>query len=367
MDNRLRYLLRKPSRHGTLRWYVRLPGKPLIRIPIKTLQDPRLGPLYAAALAGELSTAAPPSRGSLRELCAAYSEFLKDDTTIAERTKYVRRRHIEELCQEPVKKGDPRTVGDMPVSAFTAASLQVLLDRRRATPEAANDKRKCVAAMFVWAVPRGLAKHNPAAATKRIKTKSDGWATWSLKDIRQYAERHPPGTPAFLAMALLLYTGQRRGDVIRFSQQHVRDGAIHFVQQKGKREMVIPILPSLKRLLPKDTTTFLINGLGKPFTSAGFGNWFRDRCNEAGLKGLAAHGLRKALQAIGADAGLTDRQLMAIAGHETAKETTRYTQGRDRALLAKSGMKLLENIQFVPPPNGGTIEGEKVNENNDEN
>ena len=29
--------------------------------------------------------------------------------------------------------------------------------------------------------------------------------------------------------------------------------------------------------------TFLLTGQGRPFTVAGFGNWFRDRCNEAGL------------------------------------------------------------------------------------
>lgn len=366
MDNRLKYLLRKPSRHGTVRWYVRLPGKPLIRIPVKSLQDPRLGPLYAAALAGEPIVPSPPSRGSLRELCTAYSAFLKDDTTVAERTKYVRRRHMDELCQEPIKAGSDRTVGQMPVSAFTAASLQMLLDRRRSTPEAANDKRKCISALFTWAVPRNLAKYNPATATKRIKTGSDGWATWSLADIRKYAERHPVGTPAFLALALLLYTGQRRSDVIRFSPHHVRDDAIHFSQKKGNRSMVIPILPQLAAVLPDTELTYLLNGLGKPFTSAGFGNWFRDRCNEAGLQGLAAHGLRKALQAIGADAGLSDRQLMAIAGHETAKETTRYTQRRDRAALARSGMKLLEEVRFVPPPNGGTIESEKDSDFNAE-
>lgn len=37
---------------------------------------------------------------------------------------------------------------------------------------------------------------------------------------------------------------------------------------------------------------FLATQAGRPFTIAGFGNWFRDRCDEAGLKGTSAHGLR---------------------------------------------------------------------------
>jgi hypothetical protein len=39
--------------------------------------------------------------------------------------------------------------------------------------------------------------------------------------------------------------------------------------------------------------TFLVNEWGRPFTDAGFGNWFRDRCIETGVPGRA-HGLRKA-------------------------------------------------------------------------
>ena len=39
--------------------------------------------------------------------------------------------------------------------------------------------------------------------------------------------------------------------------------------------------------------TFLVTEYGKPFTPAGFGNWFRQRCDEAGLPQCSAHGLRK--------------------------------------------------------------------------
>ena len=90
---------------------------------------------------------------------------------------------------------------------------------------------------------------------------------------------------------------------------------------------------------PCGDLTFLVTQFGKPFSVAGFGNWFRDRCNEAGLKGIAAHGVRKALLTMGAEDSLTDRELMAIAGHSTSKETTRYTQKAERAVMARSGME----------------------------
>lgn len=39
---------------------------------------------------------------------------------------------------------------------------------------------------------------------------------------------------------------------------------------------------------------FLRTSYGKPFTSGGFYNWFRERCEAAGIRaGLSPHGLRK--------------------------------------------------------------------------
>ena len=158
------------------------------------------------------------------------------------------------------------------------------------------------------------------------------------------------GSKAYLAMALLLYTGQRRSDVVKLGRQHIgKDGKLHFTQSKNEKRqhkrMAIPILPVLQEaleLVPAGQLTFLQTQFGKPHTPAGFGGWFRRRCDEACCPDVSAHGLRK----IGADMGLTDRELMAIAGHETTSETSRYTKGRDRELLAESGMAKLTSLRI---------------------
>jgi hypothetical protein len=58
-------------------------------------------------------------------------------------------------------------------------------------------------------------------------------------------------------------------------------------QSKTTVEVDLPVLPELQvaiDAMPKaEHLTFLVTELGKPFTAAGFGNWFRDRCNEAGV------------------------------------------------------------------------------------
>jgi len=61
---------------------------------------------------------------------------------------------------------------------------------------------------------------------------------------------------------------------------------------------------------------FLVNDFGRPFTAAGFGNRFRQWCNEAGVKRCSAHGLRKAAAARLAELGATEHEIMAV--HLTA-------------------------------------------------
>jgi integrase len=143
----------------------------------------------------------------------------------------------------------------------------------------------------------------------------EGFATWTEADIAMFEAKHAVGTMPRLALALLLYTGQRRSDVVQLGRQHVRDGSLHFTQVKGRKRkpmrMVLPILPELAAAIEATrragTLTFLVNQHGNPFTPETFGNAFRRWCREAGVtKGLAAHGLRKA---VGAQlAGATPRR-----------------------------------------------------------
>jgi integrase len=385
---KLRYLKVEKSRHGKTRYYVRVPGRLKVRLLVEGADDTNFMTAYTAALNGEQwrpavvapkspETVVKPVPGSFRALCVDYFAFLQKDPQIAPRTKYTRRRHLEEVCREPTKIGASYVMGDVPANRFGVAHVQAVLDRKIATPEAMNDRHKALSVLFKWAIARRRLSDNPAAIVPRTNTHSEGFTPWTKDDVAKFTRTHPIGTKAHLAMALLLYTGQRRADVVTFGRQMIEDGKLHFVQNKNHarmhKKMAIPIIPALQEVLdhvPRGQLTFLLTEFGKPFTAAGFGNWFRDRCNMAGLTGLSAHGLRKALQDMGANAGLSDRELMAIAGHESAKETSRYTKKRDRDLLAESGMAKLSAAHFEnrigPPkigvPESGPIRIKKANE-----
>ena len=121
-------------------------------------------------------------------------------------------------------------------------------------------------------------------------------------------------------LALLMFTGHRRSDVIRFGKQHAKGERLAFTQHKGRKrkpkKLTLPLLPPLRSIIdasPCGELTFLINDLGRPFTAAGFGNKFRDWCNQAGLPHCSAHGVRKAGATIAAENGATTRYTLERA------------------------------------------------------
>ena len=87
--------------------------------------------------------------------------------------------------------------------------------------------------------------------------------------------------------------------------------------------------------------TYLVTEFGKPFTNNGFGNWFGDRCREAGLQDRSAHGLRKASARRLAEWGATTEQIKAWCGWKTAKEADRYLREVNQRKLAGSVVTLL--------------------------
>jgi integrase len=171
---------------------------------------------------------------------------------------------------------------------------------------------------------------------------AQGFRTWTEEDIAAFEARHPAGTRARLALALLLYTAQRRSDVVRLGRQHVRDGVIEVRQQKTSVALVIPLHPALAAILdatPNKHLTFLVTRDGKPFTPPGFTNWFRDMCKLAGLpRGLSAHGLRKAACRRLAEAGCSANMIAAVSGHVSLREIQRYTAAADQARMARTAI-----------------------------
>jgi integrase len=350
------------DRHGNIRIYYRasryVPKVRLRGVP----WTPDFMKQYDAAVRGEglteESRGAHIKQGTWGWLCTRYFTECAEFKRLDPKTQRVRRLILEATLVEPWRADTPNgpRVGDAPLERMTRKAVEVLRDRKIDKPEGANGRLKAMRQVFKWAIKQDIVVADPTRDVGYFHNGSAGFHTWSAEEVARFQEHFPIGTKARLAFDLLLFTGQRRSDVIRFGQQHIRNGLITFVQHKGRnrkpKQLTLPILPALQATLdrsPLGRQRFLETDLGHPFTDAGFGNKFRDWCDRAGLRHCTAHGLRKAGATIAANAGATPHQLMAIFGWGTLRQAEVYTRAASQQRLAAGAMHLLA------PPVGPTL------------
>jgi integrase len=356
------------DRHGKQRYYYRrqhrrfpLPGRP---------GEPEFMAAYELASAA-FSSVEPlrslaPATGSFDALAVAYyrsTNFLdlKGDTQKTYRREIDRWR--EDHGTKRVVHLNRQHIREQMAARYYGLSLAEYKARiaKRETPtfdpenpvggpEAANNLLRVVRILCAFAVDDDppWRRDNPALGIKKFKMKGDGFAPWSEDDIAKYLKRWGAGTRQRLALLLLLYTGQRRSDVIVMGRQHASGSTLRVKQSKTGAQLVIPMHPDLRgvlKTLPKDGLAFLTTQYGKPFKDgASFGNQFSDWCRAAGLKDRSAHGLRKSASIRLVEAGCTTKQVQAITGHASLREVERYTKAAEQEKLARQAIaRLIRN------------------------
>ncbi len=329
------HVYREKTRHGRTVWYFRRGKGPRTRLPGE-YDSPEFMAAYHAALAGtavkQVRATAKPN--TLRWLVDRYRES-SDFIRLAPSTKRVRERLLLRLCDAS---------GDSPIERLTRAAILAGRERRAATPEAANTFIKTMRVLLDYAVAANLIDRNPARDVKMFSSKTGGIHTWTVEEVARYEARHPIGTKARLALDILLYTGLRRSDAVVLGRQHVRNEILNIRTKKTGEVVTLRLLPPLRASLDASKTgdlTYLTTEYGKAFSSDGFGNWFRDRCAEAGVPG-SAHGLRKAAATRAAEAGATTSELMAMFGWQSSKQAELYTRAASRAAMGVNASDKLQ-------------------------
>lgn len=330
---RLKHVNAITGRDGKVRYYLRRRGFKNVVLP-GLPGSTGFMEAYAAALIGERAVIGTGrvKPGTVGAVVGAYLGSIPFGNFSTE-TQRTRRNILERFRVAH---------GDKPVALLTRPHINDMVAAKAATPSAARNFLATVRLLMRFAIKAGIRRDDPTTGVERIKIKTDGFRTWTEEDIAQFEAKHALGTRARLALALLLYTAQRRSDVVRMGRQHIRGGAIHVRQQKTGAVLAIPQHPDLKSVLdatPSDHLTFLTTAFGKPFSAAGFTNWFREMCNDAGLpNGTSAHGLRKAACRRLAEAGCSANEIASISGHVSLREVERYTKAADQARMARTGM-----------------------------
>jgi integrase len=344
---KLKYLVQDIDRHGNVRSYVRIKGKPKARIRGIPGSEEFMAAYYTALSGTDGEEQGRKYRraavGSFAYVCLAYyasAEFKVLDP----KTQQWRRSALDHICRQH---------GENAIALMQPKHVRMLRNEKaETTPAAANQRLKALKALFKWAVEAELAPHDPARDVRPVAYLREGHHSWTLDEVRRFEQVHAIGTKARLAMALLLYTAGRREDAIRLGPQHVHAGRLRYTQAKNEHRkpvyMDIPLHPDLRKIIaatPSAHLTFLVTKYGTPFSPMGFGHTFRRWCDEAGLPHCSAHGLRKATAAYLAESGASPHEIMAITGHRTLEEVERYTRAAKQAGLADSAMARLKREQ----------------------
>ncbi|WBL78367.1 tyrosine-type recombinase/integrase [Bradyrhizobium xenonodulans] len=141
-----------------------------------------------------------------------------------------------------------------------------------------------------------------------------------------------------LPVALGMFTGLRKGDVLALTKAAIRDGKIWRRTGKTGQEVSIPVHPDLAHLLARapshDAITLSATSNGTPWTESGFNSSFNKAM--AKLKhegkigdGLTFHGLRHTVGTLLVEAGCDLDTVRRWLGQKTLAMAIHYSETAD--------------------------------------
>jgi len=200
----LPYVERNKSRHGTVRYYLRIDGKRVCRLP-DDIGSEEFSKAYWKARNAARRRAEERSHHivdrqaeHLRWLCM---EYMRSDvfTTLDLTTQQARRKIMEAMWLEPVTPTDSRLFGDMPLAHLDHNNIEVLRDRKNGTPFAADERLKVLRQVFdtkkggktivpnVARLAEPFAVHTDGHATATPEELAGSWTTTECAPRRSYA------------------------------------------------------------------------------------------------------------------------------------------------------------------------------------
>ncbi len=301
---------------------------------------------YERALSGFKSQeigAPATKRGTINALAVSYYKS-PEFVSLKDSTKLTYRREIERLREDH---------GHRLVKQMKRQHVVKLLEPLTDRPSARNNRLRMLKMLLNHAVEIGWRSSNPTAGIKKMRTNAHGFHTWTEDELQKFFEHHKAGSVAHTAVTLMLYTACARSDVVKLGWQNLKGDRLQYRRQKTEGVSTvlidIPVHPELRKVLdtlPTDKLTFLETRGGRSRTANGLGTAMRKWCDDAGLPKCSAHGLRKACATRLAEAGATEREIMAWTGHNSPTMVQVYAGKARRGLLADHGFeKLIKNEQ----------------------
>jgi len=332
----LPYIHQYRDRHGRVRRYVRRPGLPQAPLP-----GAPGSPEFMAAYQAAVSRGVPvrPSKHGSGTFGALVTEYYRSPefSNLKPSSQRVYRLVLGRLAENH----GHRLVRDLQPNKARLIVQAVGASR----PGMANLTASVLKRLMAFAIKIGLRNDNPLIGVDRYRLGSHH--TWTDAEIATFENHWRLGTRERLAFALLLYTGQRVGDIANLKRSDVSGGIIRLVQQKTGAPLTIPIHPALERAMragPAKGVYFVGDKDGRPIASASLTRLMKRAAAAAGLPShCKPHGLRKAILRRLAERGASAKQIAAVSGHRSLNEIERYTRAADQATMSKAALGLLSD------------------------
>lgn len=342
------------DRHGKRRWRYRRKGKTV------TLRgqpgEEAFEAAYSAALDGlPVKTTARviryPNNTLPRTLKAAWRLHVRglewQGLRQTSKDQYIAR--AERFLEMKMIEGGTLTYADVPVADLKRRHIKDLLASMADRPHAGSDVLVTLRKMIVVALDQEWILHDPTHRL-RYAPKIDGHRAWTDAERAKFEGHFPLGTMQRTIYALALYTGQRRGDLVRIRWSDftgTKGGQqLALTQQKTGKRLRLPVLPHLRAALdvtPRHGDTVLCTEDGTPRSAEGLTNDWRRWTERAGLEGTTLHGLRKTLGKLLAEEGATTRELMDALGHDAIAHAELYSREAAQETMAKSAFGKVSN------------------------
>lgn len=334
---KLEYVKQYRDRTGKIRRYLRHTGSPRIPLP----GPPGSRQFMAAYEAGLTTAETKKGRHGDGTIGALVTGFYQSSgfKNLAPSSQQRYRLVLDKFSE----KDGHRLVRDMP----RRVAISIIEEIGETTPGMANLSASVMRRLFAYAIKKELRADNPFSGIEPYKLGSHH--TWTEDEIAVYEATWSIGTRERLAFDLLLYTGQRVGDVAAMRRSNLKNGVIHVTQEKTGAELDITLHPNLLRSLkacPANGLALIGSPHGRPMTAKGLSAFVIRAATIAGLpRRCIPHGLRKAIMTRLAHHGSTTKEIAAVSGHKSLKEVENYTAAADQTRLSRSAMARLPEEQ----------------------
>ena len=244
-----------------------------------------------------------------------------------------------------LKRIQSHKIGTMPLEAAddprSRRHFMRWRNEMRSTPRRADLSMAVLKRLFSFGIDQGLMSYNPVSAVGRLSKGTRAEIVWTDDQI----DLALGGFPTILAqaVALALWTGQRKADILGLRWKDIDGEYIRITQSKTGAKVSIYLTHRLRSILDaieKVGPLVLTNSLGRPWTSSGFDSSWKKAMASAAITGVTFNDLRGTAENRLRESGCTEAECYSITGRQMHGSAKAYYNRSD--VLSRIAMQKYE-------------------------